>query len=143
LAGIPGASRAFRTSSCGDCRAPAGTCGDLVRDQRGTPCCPSCNQRETCGTRACRRDNRARQISCERTLAQPTPGIRKGIARLSATRPSCVATRHAPKKPMRTRIKVETQKTRFEERDCIAPLAPTGPVLARCRTHRPHLTSGR
>jgi hypothetical protein len=53
-AGIPGISRASRTSSCGDCRAPAGTCGDLARDQGGMLCCPSCNQREVCGTRCSR-----------------------------------------------------------------------------------------
>jgi hypothetical protein len=28
-------SRAFRPSSCGDCRAPAGASGDLLRDVRG------------------------------------------------------------------------------------------------------------
>jgi hypothetical protein len=45
-AGIPGASGAFRTSPCGDCHALAGTCGDLVRDQRGMLRCPSCNHRD-------------------------------------------------------------------------------------------------
>jgi hypothetical protein len=70
-AGIPGASRAFHTWSCGDCRAPAGTCGDLVRDQRGMLRCPSCNQRGVWGRCVCS-SRLGRLPSDERTLAQPS-----------------------------------------------------------------------
>jgi hypothetical protein len=48
-----------------DCRAPAGTCGDLVRDQHSMRRCPSCNQREVCGTLRVSSPNRA-VTSCER-----------------------------------------------------------------------------
>jgi hypothetical protein len=55
LAGIPGASGAFRTSPCGDCRALAGACGDVVRDQCGMLRCPCCNRLRRAGRGQCSR----------------------------------------------------------------------------------------